>query len=835
MDPRHRPSATGVVIHKLFLLPSLVFLTFGCHRSQSKSLPEVYSEIRFEFQRGDLDSALKALAVVEGRSGSRDSEWFWRFRVLKAEVLLWRGQNHEVLSLLAESVPPRFTGTDFAVRRQTCRAIAQGYLHQFEQSRTSLADAEQMATKSQPQLLGEVFLAKGSVAVEGGAFSEAVSSFQMALTHARNNNQPFLEANATGSLGRAAMWQEHYDEGIDWFKKSLQLSQALNARASSAKTLGNIGWSYHEIGDLVNALSQFRGAERASQEASLLTDQAYWLNSAAGVEYDQHNYAAASSDAQRAIVLTEQLKDDGTKIECLQTIALVALQKGQYGEAAVHLAEAERLETRAPNHQRQLYTRLIAAQVAARTQDFSRAEHSYSELLRDPESRASLRWEAQAGLANIHAAQGKAVLAEGEFKEAISTISKVWREIEQEEFRLSFLSSAIRFYDAYVSFLVSQGRPLDALKVADLSRAQTLERGLSSGSKGMTAQPASFHPQEIARRLNATLLLYRLAEQRSYLWAITPTQVSLFPLPGSAEIGPTAKSYLESFTDPRDPLETGNADGKKLYAVLIQPAEKLIPKNSRVIILPDGSLNSLNFEALLVPGQKPHYWIEDVTVVTANSLSLLSRTPLSTPPKSPNLLFLGDALFASPDFPPLPQAGKEAGLVEKYFPAPRRTVLTGAKATPSRFLSERPEAFSYLHFATHGTASTTRPLESAVILSPEGDSYKLYARDIVRHPLHAYLVTISACNGAGMRTYAGEGLVGLAWAFLRAGAHNVIAGLWEVSNASTPQLMDELYKGLNAGKDPATALRDAKLTLVHSTGNYRKPFYWAPFQLYAGT
>ena len=68
-------------------------------------------------------------------------------------------------------------------------------------------------------------------------------------------------------------------------------------------------------------------------------------------------------------------------------------------------------------------------------------------------------------------------------------------------------------------------------------------------------------------------------------------------------------------------------------------------------------------------------------------------------------------------------------------------------------------------------------------------------------------------------------------AFLRAGAHNVIAGLWEVSNASTPQLMDELYKGLNAGKDPATALRDAKLTLVHSTGNYRKPFYWAPFSL----
>jgi CHAT domain-containing protein len=63
----------------------------------------------------------------------------------------------------------------------------------------------------------------------------------------------------------------------------------------------------------------------------------------------------------------------------------------------------------------------------------------------------------------------------------------------------------------------------------------------------------------------------------------------------------------------------------------------------------------------------------------------------------------------------------------------------------------------------------------------------------------------------------------------------VIASLWEVSDASTPQLMDELYKGLSAGQDPASALRAAKLTLLHSDTVFRKPFYWAPFQLYAGS
>ena len=73
------------------------------------------------------------------------------------------------------------------------------------------------------------------------------------------------------------------------------------------------------------------------------------------------------------------------------------------------------------------------------------------------------------------------------------------------------------------------------------------------------------------------------------------------------------------------------------------------------------------------------------------------------------------------------------------------------------------------------------------------DSFKLYAREIMQHPIDAQLVTIAACYGGGTRSYAGEGLVGLSWAFLRAGAHNVIGALWEVSDESAPRLMDGLY------------------------------------------
>jgi CHAT domain-containing protein len=175
--------------------------------------------------------------------------------------------------------------------------------------------------------------------------------------------------------------------------------------------------------------------------------------------------------------------------------------------------------------------------------------------------------------------------------------------------------------------------------------------------------------------------------------------------------------------------------------------------------------------------------------------------------------------------------------IEEHFAPAERTVYARAAATAPAYLGSNPSQFSYVHFVAHGTASRLSPLDSAIVLSrsdAEEESFKLYARDIIRHPLHADLVTISTCYGAGARAYTGEGLVGLSWAFLRAGAHNVIGALWEVSDVSTPQLMGTLYGELKKGRRPEAALRTAKLSLLHSTGVFRKPFYWAPFQLYAG-
>jgi CHAT domain-containing protein len=205
-------------------------------------------------------------------------------------------------------------------------------------------------------------------------------------------------------------------------------------------------------------------------------------------------------------------------------------------------------------------------------------------------------------------------------------------------------------------------------------------------------------------------------------------------------------------------------------------------------------------------------------------------------PMAQGLLLFGDAISPGGEYPPLPQARVEVEQVQAHFPAEKRVVIAGENATPAAYLQNRPERFRYVHFVTHGAASRLQPLDSGVILSRDGNgSYKLYARDIMRQPLQAELVTVSACYGAGTRTYSGEGLVGLSWSFLRAGAHHVIASLWEVNDASTPQLMDDLYGELTKGRDPVMALHNAKIAMLRSGSVYRRPFYWGAFQVYLGS
>ena len=801
----------------------------------SRISPDVaYRQAWLNFEHGDL--ALASKEADDGYRASRNApEWAWRFRVLEAEIFAWRGLSNDSLALLADPIPPALAHSDLAVRKELIQGLADSYLRRFDEASQHIGEAERLAQAHQPILLGEVYLSRGTLAILQGDVSSAQSLFHQSLKLARENNQAFLETRALGSLGFASMQQGHFDESIDSYSESLKLSRSLRARIITEKTLGNMGWSYFEMGDFDTALSLTSEARIAAHQLDVNKDEPLWLRNIGTIEFTQQSYSAAARDYAEGLRLARKLDNKSLAAECLNNLAHVELKQGNYDQAGAYNLEALALEREAGDRPQELYSLITEGYISASKNDFKKAEADLEAVRRESGSDQYLHWQAEAASAEVFAAAKQPAIADEHYKAWLAAIEAARSSTKRESLRLTSFSGAIEYYESYVNFLISRHEHEKALQVAELSRARTLADGLGFHSASGSLPIKGFNPRQAAKSLNMTILTYWLGLDHSYLWVITPERVELFTLPSAAEIDPLVQSYRQVLLGSRDVLETQNAAGRKLYDLLVAPAAKMIPHGARVTILPDGSLYGLNFETLLAPSPQLHYWIEDVDVSYANSLTLLAAGASRHAVSAKKLLLVGDPVSPDAEFPKLPQAAAEMSGIENYFPATERTVFSGVEATPESYLKSQPAGFSYIHFVAHGTASRTSPLDSAVILSGQGDDYKLYARDIIQHPLHADLVTISACHGEGVRTYSGEGLVGLSWAFLRAGAHGVIAALWEVNDNSTPQLMDHLYSEIGKGVPPDAALRNAKLALLHSGSIYRRPFYWAPFELYRGS
>ena len=740
--------------------------------------------------------------------------------------------------MLSKELPASLATSEEATRRKLIQGAASAAVRQLDEAGKFFAEAEPLVKTYHPELAGEFALRYGTWHFWKGEAPAAEAAYKQALEFARREKDKFLEAAALGNLGAVTTLEGRYDESIEWNRAAAELARAVGAKGSLAKALGNTGWNYAELGDYENALRFYEQAKEASVKSGLRADQTRWSTSIAWAHQGLGDDTGAEAILNEALPLARAQDDKGILAQCLNQLAWIAVGTGRDDLAEEYNQEAAGLEKRGLGSMLAIDSMLLRGLIAAARHDYKEAEKPFIAVSEQPQASKYQQWKAQAELANVYAAEGQNEKAEKEYRLSLSTIEEVRASIQSAELRLTFLFNTIRFYSNFVDFLMSRHREGDALQVAELSRARTLAEGLGAVSKTLSFPLRDFHPQRIAQRRNAVLLDYWLGPQQSYLWAITPAKIAVFTFAKQSEVETLVNEYRGAMQGGKDLLAGGGAAGQKLYSMAVAPAKKLIPPKARVIVLPDAGLYKLNFETLIAPEPAPHYWIEDVTLSTASSLTLLDSNGKPMPQKEKRLLLVGNTEQPNSDFPALAQAPMEMENIEQYFSDSRRKVLEGKQATPAAYLASNPQQFSYLHFVTHGTASVTHPLESAVVLSKEGDSYKLYARDIVQHHLNANLVTISACDTSGKRNISGEGLVGLSWAFLRAGAHNVIGALWEVSDASTPQLMDTLYGELSQGKDPATALRDAKLKLLHSADSnsvFRKPFYWAPFQLYAGS
>jgi CHAT domain-containing protein len=800
-----------------------------------------YDRARRLFERGYLERSQQEAEAGSKHFQSSNPEWAARFQLLEAEDMLFRGMYPDALSLLA-AYHPAVGDLEATVRMLAIEAVALAREQRESEARQKLAQADDLCHRGDRAVCGEVLRAHAILAAQEGDVPEARRYFQETYAHAQKHHNGFLEASASSNLGWAAIQSGHFDEALDWTRAANKAAVELGAEDLAQLSLGNMGWAYLQLGDRERAMDLFTEAEKSAERLGSPRDEILWLTAEGYVYRDSGDLGRATQCYRQAFFLAKQLGSKDDTVNALEDLAQVSVDAGRLDEASEYIAQVTPMELADGNrlHANVLLTQGMLA--AARRQD-KQAESLLRVVRDDKNNPTTTRLGAGEQLALLYELEGNTGAAEEMYKATLNAFEAAQADLKSEESKLPFVANAARIYDDYIHLLLAQGKSDEALAVADRSRARTLAQSMG-GAAGKTAA-LTLNPRQIAQKTGATLLFYWLGQKQSCLWAITPEKVAFFPLPAKAEIATRVDRYRKAVLGAEDTVESGNQDGQALYQLLVAPASKLIRRGAPVMILADGELNQLNFETLLVPGPSPggssvhnpdlHYWIDDATVVSAPSLAMLEA---ARPARSAtrNLLLLGNPVSPSDDFPSLPLFAFEMKNIEKHFDAQSVAAFSSGQATPTAYLASNPAHYSYIHFVSHAVSSSTAPLDSAIILSRAdagADSFKLYARDIMRHPIEARLVTISACFGSGTRSYAGEGLVGLSWAFLRAGAQSVIGSLWEVSDDSTPRLMDRLYQGLEEGQTPAASLRQAKLALLHSDSKFRSPFYWATFQLYS--
>ena len=764
-----------------------------------------------------------------------DPAWAVKFQLLQAQAILWRGLNADALRTLSEITP---TDPNDTVQKLALETSAFTKLQKFSAADQRLQQAEALCKTADYAACGSVLRARGVLAVDRGELNDARHYFLESLSYARSHRDQFLEVTALLNLGATGLRSDHFDEAADWSRAAQRAAQELGAADLLQGASGNLGYAYFDLGDYPRALELFLGAENRAESLGDLRFELIWLEDIGLVYQTDGDPARANPFYSQALALAKQLDSKLDIVIVLEELAYAAIDAGKLEEASAYIDQLMPLAHANGNLLHQLSVTLARAKIAAARHQNQAAEDLLRRVEKDSATLILFQIEAEWDLAQLYEAEGHAPAADSMYRTALATFESARAQLKNEESRLPFLTNAESIYDSYIHFLVSRSRSAEALAVADRSRAQTLGEGLGLSTASRASEPTRLHPEAIAAKSHATLLFYWLGKQESYLWATTSRKTALFVLPPQHQIASTVERYQQVLVEARDPLSENNQDARALYATLVAPTASLIPAGSNVVVCVDGVLSKLNFETLVAPGPgaSGHYLIEDANVVVTPSLSMrASVRPAQVHDK--NLLMIGDALSSGPDYSELPLASLEMRLIQRHFAANQETVFARSEATPSSYLSSKPQQYAFIHFVAHGTASLTDPLESAIILSPGASAetpFKLYARDILQHPIDARLVTISACNGSGTRTYSGEGLVGLSWSFLRAGAHSVIAALWSVSDESTPRTMNLLYQGIEGGLAPGEALRNAKLDLLRSSGEFRKPFYWAPFQLYMG-
>jgi CHAT domain-containing protein len=408
---------------------------------------------------------------------------------------------------------------------------------------------------------------------------------------------------------------------------------------------------------------------------------------------------------------------------------------------------------------------------------------------------------------------------------------------------------------------------------------------------------------------NTVLLEYQLGSDNSYLFAAIRSGVSLYKLPRRADVDKLATDFRAQLIPPKlqrrivgidvaadqqrglgivqgpsEDLPPFVAASNALYKAVVEPAASII-SDKRILVVADGALNYIPFEALLKNADGAdyaslNYLVKTNEIVYSPSASVIAAIRQGSASSSgKSMLLVADPVFSADD--PRAKGGAAAsasaetrglglglesavddvtgntaasasgGLHLARLSGTRTEVdaisaiaktgggqselWTDLNASEDNVKTRDMSSYRYVHVATHGLLDADRPQFTGVVLSLVGNKTNdgfLRTDEIFNLKLGSPLVMLSACETGLGKEKRGEGVIGLTRAFMYAGAPTVGVSLWSVADKSTAGLMTDFYKRLLGAtpQSPGAAMRGAQLAMI-SGKQYSAPFYWAPFVL----
>ena len=807
-----------------------------------------------------------------------------------ADVLYMQGDYTQALSFYKKSleqVPKTDIATIIAALNGAANsAYYSGNYDEALENYQRSADVQ----KRQPDKLGLATALKGIGNVHRirGDYGAALESYFESLSISETIKAPL--GTTLGSIGLVSALQGDYPRAFEYYDKALKEFETTGNRVEMSRVLSLIGNVYYVQGIYDSALSSYRRALALRQQMDDKPGQGDVLAGIGSTLLRQQNYSEALDSFDQALGLFKSVGNQGKMAEVLTRISEALLYQKEYARALSAAESSVTLATQLGDGELLWYARTLAGKAQLKLDRGLQAYNSFTSAISTVES---LRAEASVSasehnrslphfavidylmsqhrpseafhyaerakiqflvdlLKNNNATPGKGLSADQRREE-----KRLSGEVASLEIQLERDSEQRSSSEARRSDLQNRLRAARAAYADFRQRVFTANPGLKV-SRGELAPVKLEEISSLITDTSTALLEYTITENNTYLFVLTADRTGVRTPRRNRQIEINLKVYpldikhFELASRVRDfqQLLASRADNfhelaRELYDLLVKPAEDQIGLKTKLVIVPDGLLWRLPFEAL--QSTEDHYLVDSAQVSYAPSLSALRE--MRKQPSSNGRLNSLLAAYANPELSkkfttrfelayadlklqPSAEQQEEIKRIAATYGVTTSRLSVGAQANENQIQSDIPRA-KIVHFAAPVILDDTSPMSSFIALSPgtsERDGF-LNTRKIMDLPSTAELVVASTAQHSA--AFNGSAEVGFSWAWFVAGARATLVSRWKVESPA-PAFLTGFYSSIKptprGSVSKAQALRQSVLT-VRRSADYQHPYYWAGFAM----